>query len=214
MKKKERKTIYFPTSIQIGSLDFCGFSCILYARLCIREFLFLCYFLFLFLPFDDSIFFSRISSPCVLCVCVTELPRFRRWLFLWESHQPFSSFVCLVCLPFCLLIEVIYSNRMYLSACADGDMSVAHGGHSSLITFLFFWFLFFQCVNRPVRSVVVWFLFHFVFLFLILFLFIQFISFLLMLSGRFDTAGRDYGLKKKLSGLWGLSFLDYFSCCS
>ena len=142
MKKKERKTIYFPTSIQIGSLDFCGFSCILYARLCIREFLFLCYFLFLFLPFDDSIFFSRISSPCVLCVCVTELPRFRRWLFLWESHQPFSSFVCLVCLPFCLLIEVIYSNRMYLSACADGDMSVAHGGHSSLITFLFFGFYF------------------------------------------------------------------------
>jgi hypothetical protein len=111
---------------------------------------------------------GRISSPCVLCVCVTELPRFRwrRWLFLWGSHQPFSSFVCLVCLPFCLLIEVIYSNRMYLSACADGDVSVAHGGHSSLITFLFFfWFLFFQCVNRPVRSVVCGFYFILCFFF-------------------------------------------------
>jgi hypothetical protein len=123
---------------------------------------------------------GRISSPCVLCVCVTELPRFRwrRWLFLWGSHQPFSSFVCLVCLPFCLLIEVIYSNRMYLSACADGDVSVAHGGHSSLITFLFFFLVFIFPVCEPTGSIGrVWFLFHFVFLFLILFLFIQFISF-------------------------------------
>lgn len=80
--------------------------------------------------------------------------------------------------------------------------------------FSVFWFLFFQCVNRPVRSVVCG--FYFILCFFFWFCFCSFSSFLflLMLSGRFDTAGRDYGLKKKLSGLWELSFLDYFSCCS
>jgi hypothetical protein len=127
------------------------------------------------------------------------------------SHQPFffffSSFVWLVCLPFCLLIEVIYSSRIYLSACADGGMSVAHGGHSAH----YFFFLFFQCEPKGSIGRVVFISFSISSVQLVSFLFS-----LWVLSGRFDTAG--WGImavkKRKLSGLLGLSFLDYFSCCS
>ncbi len=100
-----------------------------------------------FFSLDDSIFFGRISFPCVLCiVCVcdriTPFPAATAAAVASfpGSHQPFSSFVWLVCLPCCLLLEVIYSSRIYLSACADGGMSVAHGGHSSHYYFFFFFF--------------------------------------------------------------------------
>lgn len=212
-KKKSWRSAKTKESLELNWVEFCGWTCIFLGS---KNFVRTPFAYVYFFSLDDSIFFERISFPCVLCfVCVTELPRFRqqqwrrRWLLFPGATNLFffSSFVWLVCLPFCLLIEVIYSSRIYLSACADGGMSVAHGGHSAH----YFFFLFFQCEPKGSIGRVVFISFSISSVQLVSFLFS-----LWVLSGRFDTAG--WGImavkKRKLSGLLGLSFLDYFSCCS
>lgn len=211
-KKKSWRSAKTKESLELNWVEFCGWTCIfLGSKNFVRTLLHTCisFLLTTLSSSEESVFLVS----CVLCVWPNYpvsgsnsgggggfFPREPPTFF-------FSSFVWLVCLPFCLLIGVIYSSRIYLSACADGGMSVAHGGHSSH----YFFFLFFQCEPKGSIGRVVFISFSISSVQLVSFLFS-----LWVLSGRFDTAG--WGImpvkKRKLSGLLGLSFLDYFSCCS
>lgn len=126
------------------------------------------------LLFDDFIFFKkiRISCPSRVNVYVYEWPNnpISGLAVAVASQGCLSVFCLLVCLPFCLLTAVMYSSRKYLSITADGGMSVAQWGHS---------FHYFPVWTEGAIGCLSFISFS---ISLCLFL-------LLMLSGRFDTAG-------------------------
>lgn len=100
-----------------------------------------------FFSLDDSIFFGRISFPCVLCfVCVTELPRFRqqqwrrRWLLSPGATNLFFFLFCLACL-FTFLPTYwgdILESDIFIGLCRWWYVSSSRRPFFSLFFFSFF----------------------------------------------------------------------------
>jgi hypothetical protein len=95
-KKKSWRSAKTKESLELNWVEFCGWTCIFLGS---KNFVRTPFAYVYFFSLDDSIFFERISFPCVLCfVCVTELPRFRqqqwrrRWLLSPGATNPFFFF--------------------------------------------------------------------------------------------------------------------------